>query len=163
MNLANLPCPPLAPTPPQGLGTWSCWSCNLWERFCKSTRCSRDTFPESYNSEYTLVYEDRHSRWVAAAGSCRQAARASSLVPSLQRLVIYCQTTSVSAAHATHCATYCTPCRPLIRAFSGWIRTLCVQGDLTYKETWGYRGRLLADVFDHRCVELLDLGLKRGC
>ena len=44
-------------------------------------------------------------------------------ITSLERLVIYCQTTSVSAAHATHCATYCTPCRPLIRAFSGWIRT----------------------------------------
>ena len=40
-----------------------------------------------------------------------------------ERLVIYCQTTGVSAAHATHCATYCTSCRPLIRAFSGWIRT----------------------------------------
>ena len=40
-----------------------------------------------------------------------------------QRLIIHCQTTSVSAAHATHCATYCTPCRPLIRAFSGWILT----------------------------------------
>ena len=38
-------------------------------------------------------------------------------------MVIYCQTTGASAAHATHCATYCTPCRPLIRAFSGWIRT----------------------------------------
>ena len=32
-----------------------------------------------------------------------------------ERLVIYCQTTSVSVAHATHCATYCTPCRPLMR------------------------------------------------
>ena len=31
----------------------------------------------------------------------------------LKRLVIYCQTTGVSAAHATHCATYCAPCRPL--------------------------------------------------
>ena len=40
-----------------------------------------------------------------------------------ERLVIYCQTTGVSAAHATHCATYCSPCRPLRRAFSGWIRT----------------------------------------
>ena len=40
-----------------------------------------------------------------------------------ERLVIYCQTTSVSAAHATHCATYCTPCRPLIRVFVGRIRT----------------------------------------
>jgi len=37
-------------------------------------------------------------------------------------LVIYCQTTSVIAAHAAHCATYCTWCRPLIRAFSRWIR-----------------------------------------
>ena len=35
-----------------------------------------------------------------------------------QRLVFYCQTTSVSAAHAAQCATYCTPCRPLIGAFS---------------------------------------------
>ena len=40
-----------------------------------------------------------------------------------ERLVIYCQTTGVIAAHATHCATYCTPCRPLIPAFSGRIRT----------------------------------------
>ena len=40
-----------------------------------------------------------------------------------ERLVIYCQITGASAAHATHCATHCTPCRPLIRAFSGWIRT----------------------------------------
>jgi hypothetical protein len=38
-------------------------------------------------------------------------------------LITYCQTSSVSAAHAPHCATYCTPCRPLIRAFSGWILT----------------------------------------
>ena len=42
---------------------------------------------------------------------------------ALERLVIYCQTTGASAAHATHCATYCTPCRPLMQAFSGWIRT----------------------------------------
>ena len=40
-----------------------------------------------------------------------------------QRLVIYCRTTSVSAAHATHCATFCTPCQPLLRAFPGWIRS----------------------------------------
>ena len=42
-------------------------------------------------------------------------------------MVIYCQTTGVSAAHATHCATYCNPCRPLLRAFSGWIRTPTLQ------------------------------------
>ena len=40
-----------------------------------------------------------------------------------ERLVIYCLPTGVSAAHATHCATYCTPCRPLVREFPGWIRT----------------------------------------
>jgi len=38
-----------------------------------------------------------------------------------ERLVIYCQPTSIRTAHASHRATYCTPCRPLIRAFSGWI------------------------------------------
>ena len=47
----------------------------------------------------------------------------SARTPKPERLVIYCQTSSVSAAHATHCATYCTPCRPLFRAFSGWILT----------------------------------------
>ena len=40
-----------------------------------------------------------------------------------ESLVIYCQRTGVRAAHAAHCATYCTLYRPLIRAFSGWIRT----------------------------------------
>jgi len=35
---------------------------------------------------------------------------------SSERLVIYCQKTSVSAAHARNCATYCTPCRPLMTA-----------------------------------------------
>jgi hypothetical protein len=35
----------------------------------------------------------------------------------------FCRTTSVSAAHATHCATYCTPCQPLLRDFPGWIRS----------------------------------------
>ena len=42
---------------------------------------------------------------------------------SAKRLVFRCQTTSVSVAHATHCASHCIPCRPLIRTFSGWIRT----------------------------------------
>ena len=33
-----------------------------------------------------------------------------------ENLVIYCPTTSVSATHATHCATYFPPCQPLIQA-----------------------------------------------
>ena len=41
----------------------------------------------------------------------------------VERLVIYCRRTSASAAHATHCATFCTPCQPPLRAFSGWIRS----------------------------------------
>ena len=49
--------------------------------------------------------------------------RGTSEVYQPERLVIYCQTSSVSAAHATHCATYCTPRRPLLRSFSGWILT----------------------------------------
>ena len=50
-----------------------------------------------------------------------------------KRLVMYCQPTSVSTAHTTHCDTYCTPCRPLIRAFSGWIRTPPPTSDLKHK------------------------------
>ena len=37
--------------------------------------------------------------------------------------VVILKSRAVQAAHATHCATHCTPCRPLIGAFSGWIRT----------------------------------------
>jgi len=53
-------------------------------------------------------------------GTLSFATRISATSPWGERLVIYCQTTSASAAHATHCATYCTLCRPLVRAFSGW-------------------------------------------
>jgi len=53
----------------------------------------------------------------------QHSARVSVFRGQRERLMIYCQTTSVSAAHATHCATYWTPLRPLIRAFSGWIPT----------------------------------------
>jgi len=48
-----------------------------------------------------------------------------------ERLVCYCRTTSASTAPRTsrrmccptHCASYCAPCQPLLRAFSGWIRS----------------------------------------
>jgi hypothetical protein len=33
----------------------------LGEGFCESRRCSRDTYPESYITEYTLVYKDKTS------------------------------------------------------------------------------------------------------
>ena len=49
--------------------------------------------------------------------------RGTSLIRKRPPPPIYCQTTSVSAAHAAHYAAYCTPCRPLIRALSEWIRT----------------------------------------
>ena len=52
-----------------------------------------------------------------------------------ERLVIYCQTTGVSAARVTHCATYFTICRPLIRAFSGWIRTSPPTSDVIVSQT----------------------------
>jgi len=46
-------------------------------------------------------------------------------------LVFYCRTTSASTAPCTsrsmccptHCASYCAPCLPLLRAFFGWIRS----------------------------------------
>jgi len=31
----------------------------LWEGFRESRRCSRDTYPESYITEYILIYEDK--------------------------------------------------------------------------------------------------------
>ena len=40
--------------------------------------------------------------------------------------MIYCQTASVSAAHATRCATYCTPCQQLMRGFFGCPTTLTI-------------------------------------
>ena len=49
----------------------------------------------------------------------------------MQRLVFYCRETSASTASCTsrrmcspaHCASCCAPCQPLLRAFSGWIRS----------------------------------------
>jgi len=51
--------------------------------------------------------------------------------PGIERLVFHCRTTSASTAPCTsrrmccptHCASYCAPCQPLLRAFSGWIRS----------------------------------------
>ena len=48
-----------------------------------------------------------------------------------KRLVFDCRTTSASTAPCTsrrvccptHCASYCAPCQPLLRAFFGWIRS----------------------------------------
>jgi len=56
----------------------------------------------------------------------------SSMWPSSSdRFVFYCRTTSASIAPGTsrrtccptHCASYCALCQPLLRAFSGWIRS----------------------------------------
>ena len=49
-----------------------------------------------------------------------------------ERLVFHCRTTSASTAPytsrmmccPTHCGNYCASCQPLLRAFSGWIRSL---------------------------------------
>ena len=53
--------------------------------------------------------------------------------PKTDRLVFYCRTPSSSTTPCTsrrtccpactHCASYCAPCQPLLRAFSGWIRS----------------------------------------
>jgi len=53
------------------------------------------------------------------------------VTPCDQRLVFYCRTASASTApctsrrmcYPTHCANYCAPCQPLLRAFSGWVRS----------------------------------------
>ena len=51
--------------------------------------------------------------------------------PDSEKLVFYCRTTSASTAPCTsrrrccltHCASDCAPCQPLLRKFSGWIRS----------------------------------------
>ena len=48
-----------------------------------------------------------------------------------ERLVFYCWKNSASTAPCTsrrmccpaHCASHCAPCQPLLRAFSGWLRS----------------------------------------
>ena len=53
------------------------------------------------------------------------------LFQTLKRLVSHCRTTSARSAPCTsrrvccltYCASYCAPCQPLLRAFSGWIRS----------------------------------------
>ena len=68
-----------------------------------------------------------HGRWRSDKGYRRYIDHEVALRKHAQglheRLVIYCRTTSASAAHATHCATFCTPCQPPLRAFSRWIRS----------------------------------------
>ena len=48
--------------------------------------------------------------------------------PPFERLVFYCRTISASTAPKDVlplriCANYCAPCQPLLRSFSGWIRS----------------------------------------
>ena len=40
-------------------------STDFWKGFRESRRCSRDTYPESYITKYTLVYEDKHTGGVS--------------------------------------------------------------------------------------------------
>jgi hypothetical protein len=61
-----------------------------------------------------------------------------------ERSAIYCQKNSISVAHATHCAPSCTPCRPLIRAFSGWILTPPPKASTNLVRGVGYGNRFRA-------------------
>jgi len=75
------------------------------------------------------------------------------LLGALERLVFYCRTTSASTAPCTprrmccptHCASYCAPCQPLLRAFSGWIRAPPPTAGQKW-DTRFYRGCLSWDI-----------------
>ena len=92
-------------------GGWllSTWSTQLWQPQAAGCR-ERGTHPP-------------HAVSFRALPSCRTH-------PD-QRLVFYCRATSASTAPCTsrrmccltHCASYCAPCQPPLRAFSGWIRS----------------------------------------
>ena len=59
----------------------------------------------------------------AGEGSAAQRIKASN-AEDAERLVIYCQNNQRPRRTClTHCARYCTPCRPLLRTFLGWIRS----------------------------------------
>ena len=77
--------------------------------------------PNAQNPETCVINNTRHACTQAEVMTEQDLEREG--MCTLERLIIYCQTTGVSAAHAAHCATYCTPCRQLTRAFPGWIRT----------------------------------------
>jgi len=57
--------------------------------------------------------------------------RRTNVSSGVEKLVFYCRTTSVITVPCTFrgmcCpalfATYCAPCHPLLRAFSGWVRS----------------------------------------
>jgi hypothetical protein len=70
-------CPPLEPheKPCVSGETCFCWRHTAdstlehlvidsgWEGFCESRRCSRDTYPESYITEYIVIYEHYPASW----------------------------------------------------------------------------------------------------
>ena len=76
--------------------------------------------PYMCRMSYMCLSRRGHGRRVRARGETPE-----------ERLVFYCRTTSASTAPytsrrmccPTHCASYCAPCQPLLRAFSGWIRS----------------------------------------
>ena len=87
------------------------------EGFHESRRCSRDTYAESYITQYTSIQRYRNNGKVLR---CTQ---------NPERLVFYCRTTGAGTAPCTsrrmccptYCASCCTPCQSLLRAFFGWI------------------------------------------
>jgi len=55
----------------------------LWEGYHESRRCSRDTYPESYITEYTLVYEDESFKLFPPRSAAAQPPRVASTSSSL--------------------------------------------------------------------------------
>ena len=89
----------------------------------------RERAREKEKESHVSIADGRMS--VVGSTSCTQRGCHS------ERLVIYCRTRSVSAAHATHCAAYCTSCRPRISAFPGATcddrdRQVCTRREIIY-------------------------------
>ena len=71
-----------------------------------------ETSPAPYHAGINPCCALAHPRLCHAMPPVRKSegtpAESAAWRPALERFVIYCQTTSASAAHATRCATYCT-------------------------------------------------------
>ena len=63
-------------------------STDFWEGFRESRRCSRDTYPESFITEYTLVYEDKPRTQDAAEAKKAWGAERTEGLPEFDYVVL---------------------------------------------------------------------------
>ena len=115
----------------EGLRTSRAWGVGM--RVCdpQGFGCGGEGLRTSWlaiaSSHASLICSDHQLQYRCQLTSVHLTLPSKQLRPSgrggAARSVFCCPTTSATAAHAMQCATSCTPCRPMIREISRWIRT----------------------------------------